>query len=86
MWRPHLISSERTVQTRSHTVCIVNGVLHGEAGNLDEAFHHLDADPALVHLAVAPQWDPLRADPCFRERLDAIGLGGAADRAQRYPA
>ena len=45
-------------------------LLHGEAGNLDEAFRHLDAaiarrDPALVHLAVAPQWDCLRADARF---------------------
>jgi DNA-binding winged helix-turn-helix (wHTH) protein/Tfp pilus assembly protein PilF len=45
-------------------------VMHGEIGNLDEAFRHLDAaiarrDPSLVHLAVAPQWDSLRADPRF---------------------
>jgi hypothetical protein len=42
-------------------------VLYGEAGNLDRAFDHLDnaldaRDPALVHLAVAPQWDSLRGD------------------------
>ena len=35
------------------------------AGDLDSAFAHLDhaidsRDPALVHLAVAPQWDSLR--------------------------
>lgn len=63
-------------------------LLHGEAGNLDEAFRHLDAaislrDPALVHLAVAPQWDCLRADGRFSERLQAVGLATAADRAQR---
>ena len=45
-------------------------LLHGEAGNLDEAFPHLDAaiasrDPALVHLAVAPQWDPCAAMCAF---------------------
>jgi DNA-binding winged helix-turn-helix (wHTH) protein len=63
-------------------------LLHGEAGNLDEAFRHLDAaiarrDPMLVHLAVAPQWDCLRADGRFGERLEAMGLAAAADRAQR---
>ena len=54
-------------------------VMHGEIGNLDEAFRHLDAaiarrDPSLVHLAVAPQWDSLRADPRFTERLMQMGL------------
>ena len=55
-------------------------LLHGEVGELDEAFSHLDAaldsrDPCLVHLAVAPQWDDLRADPRFAERLVRMGLG-----------
>jgi hypothetical protein len=60
--------------------------LHGEAGNIDEAFRHLDAaiaqhDPALVHLAVAPQWDWLRADARrFQERLCRMGLGSASER------
>jgi hypothetical protein len=63
-------------------------VLHGEAGHLDEAFRHLDAaislrDPALVHLAVAPQWDYLRIDGRFGERLQTMGLAAAANRAQR---
>ena len=63
-------------------------LLYGEAGNLDEAFRQLDAaiehrDPALVHLAVAPQWDSLRADPRFGDRLEAMGLAAAAERAQR---
>ena len=54
-------------------------VLNGEIGNLDEAFRHLDVaiarrDPSLVHLAVAPQWDGLRADPRFNERLVQMGL------------
>ena len=64
-------------------------LLHGEAGNVDEAFRHLDAaiarrDPALVHLAIAPQWDCLRADERFGERLHAMGLAAAADRAHHY--
>ena len=50
-------------------------VLHGELGDVDEAFHHLDVaidrrDPSLVHLAVAPQWDSLREDPRFAARLN----------------
>jgi DNA-binding winged helix-turn-helix (wHTH) protein/tetratricopeptide (TPR) repeat protein len=54
-------------------------LLHAEAGNLDEAFRQLDLaiaahDPALVHLAVAPQWDALRDDPRFDERLARMGL------------
>ena len=55
-------------------------ILGGEVGDLDLAFHHLqraiDArDPCLPDLAVAPQWDPLRADPRFRECLSRMGLG-----------
>ena len=54
-------------------------VLYGAAGRLDEAFECLDQaiafrDPALVHLAVAPQWDGLRGDPRFGDRLQAMGL------------
>jgi DNA-binding winged helix-turn-helix (wHTH) protein/Tfp pilus assembly protein PilF len=54
-------------------------VLYGAAGRLDEAFECLDQaiafrDPALVHLAVAPQWDPLRSDGRFAERLKAMRL------------
>ena len=53
--------------------------LHAEAGDLDEAFRQLDLaiaahDPALVHLAVAPQWDPFRSDSRFVERLVTMGL------------
>ena len=62
-------------------------LLFGEAGHFDEAFRHLDAaieqrDPALVHLAVAPQWDPLRVDRRFVERLKQVGLFDAAERAR----
>jgi len=52
---------------------------YAEAGDLDAAFEHLqrliDArDPALVHLAVAPQWDSFRADPRFNECLARMKL------------
>ena len=62
-------------------------VLHGQAGELDAAFEHLDRaidgrDPALVHLAVAPQWDDLRNDPRFAARLTRMGLSSVpADAA-----
>jgi DNA-binding winged helix-turn-helix (wHTH) protein/tetratricopeptide (TPR) repeat protein len=51
----------------------------GEAGELDAAFRHLDRaleshDPGLVHMAVGPQWDSLRADPRFDERVRRMGL------------
>jgi hypothetical protein len=57
-------------------------LLFGEAGNLDEAFTQLDLaierhDPGLVHLAVAPQWDCLRGDARFAERLRRMGLSEA---------
>jgi hypothetical protein len=50
-----------------------------EAGDLDAALRHLDRaidsrDPCLVHMAVAPQWDRLRADPRFEARLSRMGL------------
>ena len=52
---------------------------YAELGDLDAAFEHLqrmlDArDPALIHLAVAPQWDSLRADPRFNECLARMKL------------
>jgi hypothetical protein len=37
-----------------------------------------------VYLAVAPQWDWLRGDERFGERLQAMGLAAATDRAQRF--
>ena len=58
---------------------IMLAVHYGEAGQLDAAFGQLQRaldsrDPALVHLAVAPQWDPLRADPRFGQCLARMGL------------
>jgi len=51
----------------------------GEAGEMDMAFQHLDRalegrDPGLVHIAVGPQWDSLRADPRFDERVRRMGI------------
>jgi DNA-binding winged helix-turn-helix (wHTH) protein/tetratricopeptide (TPR) repeat protein len=54
-------------------------LLHGEVGNLDEAFRQLSTalaarDPALVNLAVGPQWDHLRGDPRFADALRVMRL------------
>jgi len=54
-------------------------ILYGELGDFDRAFEHLDAaiairDPALIYLAVGPQWDDLRSDSRFGTRLSRIGL------------
>lgn len=59
---------------------VQRALLHGELGNMDEAFRQLDAaierrDPSLVHIAVGPQWDCLRGDSRFTERLRSMGLG-----------
>ena len=62
-------------------------VLYAEAGDLEAAFLHLDRaidsrDPALVHLAVGPQWDGLRRDPRrFEERLARMGLPARISRS-----
>ncbi len=54
-------------------------IVYGEAGEMDAAFRHLDRaleshDPGLVHIAVGPQWDSLRADPRFEERVKRMGF------------
>lgn len=61
----------------------------GELGRLDEAFQQLDEaigrhDPALVHLAVAPQWDWFRGDLRFEDRLERMGLREAAERVRQH--
>ena len=52
---------------------------YAEVGNLDKAFELLQRavdvrDPGLVHLAVAPQWDSMRADPRFNQCLARMKL------------
>ena len=54
-------------------------LLHGEVGEMDLAFEHLNRaidarDPCLVDLAVAPQWDCLRADARFVHCLSRMHL------------
>jgi serine/threonine protein kinase len=55
---------------------------HAIAGELDAAFEQLqrlidNREPALIHLAVAPQWDSLRADPRFNQCLVRMKLRSA---------
>src|SRR5262245_29985233 len=69
---------ERMSSDNTHRASLVLPVLLGEAGELDAAFTELDRaldvrDPALPHLAVAPQWDCLRGDPRFGALLNANG-------------
>jgi hypothetical protein len=50
-----------------------------QAGDLDAAFEHLQRliearDPAVIHLAVSPEWDNLRADPRFNDCLARMKL------------
>jgi DNA-binding winged helix-turn-helix (wHTH) protein len=54
-------------------------LFHSELGDLDRALPYLERaiesrDPCLVDLAVAPQWDLLRADPRFARCLTSMGL------------
>jgi DNA-binding winged helix-turn-helix (wHTH) protein len=56
-------------------LAILSGAIH----DFDAAFVHLDRaldsrDPALVHLAVGPQWESLHEDSRFRQRLVRMGL------------
>jgi DNA-binding winged helix-turn-helix (wHTH) protein/tetratricopeptide (TPR) repeat protein len=57
--------------------------LYADAGRVDEAFACLDRaiasrDPSVVYLAIAPQWDSLRRDPRFAERLSRLSLSSTS--------
>lgn len=54
-------------------------IFYGETGDMDAAFRHLaraleSHDPGLVHLAVGPQWDSLRADARYTAALQKMNL------------
>jgi hypothetical protein len=60
-------------------IFVQRSIFYGSAGQIDAAFEQLDRafavhDPALVYLAVGPQWDSLRGDPRFDNRLKQMGL------------
>jgi DNA-binding winged helix-turn-helix (wHTH) protein/tetratricopeptide (TPR) repeat protein len=67
-------------QARRHSLpALQRAALSAESGALDDAFEYLDQaidvrDPALVDLAIAPQWDVLRSDPRFERCLGRMGL------------
>lgn len=58
-------------------------LFHAELGDIDAAIAHLECalqgrDPCLVDLAVAPQWDALRAHPRFQKCLAGMGLAAVS--------
>ena len=70
---------ERMPQGDGGANFVQRSVLYGAAGQMDAAFEQLDRalafrDPALVYLAVGPQWDSLRGDPRFDNRLKEMNL------------
>jgi tetratricopeptide (TPR) repeat protein len=63
----------------SGAIFVQRSIFYGAAGQMDAAFEQLDRalavrDPSLVHLAVGPQWDSLRGDRRFEDRLKEMGL------------
>lgn len=63
----------------NHLPAMQLALLHGELGDMDAAIQHLmqaidTHEPCLVDLAVAPQWDHLRADRRFQSCLARMGL------------
>lgn len=76
---------EQAARQPQPAAALILAIHCAEAGDRDAAFEHLDRaiesrDPALVYLAVGPQWDDLRGDSRFGERLARMGLAGAAAR------
>ena len=83
----HTAQAERVAGSGSRSAGLPLVVLCAEAGDLDSAFEHLDRaiderDSALVHLAVAPQWDSLRVDARFNRRLARMKLAPARGSPQ----
>ena len=63
----------------NHLPAMQLALLHGELGDMDAGMQHLlraidSHEPCLVDLAVAPQWDHLRADLRFQSCLARMGL------------
>jgi DNA-binding winged helix-turn-helix (wHTH) protein len=70
---------EHMPRDENSALFVQRAVLYGAAGQIDAAFEQLDRalelrDPGLVYLAVGPQWDSLRADRRFNERLKRMSL------------
>jgi DNA-binding winged helix-turn-helix (wHTH) protein len=70
---------EHLPQSDGGAIFVQRSILYGAAGQLDAAFEQLDRalavrDPSLVYLAVGPQFDCLRGDPRFDDRLKQMNL------------
>src|SRR5262249_17634598 len=70
---------ERMPPGDGSAIFVQRSIFCGAAGQVDAALEHLDRalavrDPSLVYLAVGPQWDSLRGDPRFDNRLKEMGL------------
>ncbi len=70
---------EHMPQGEGGAIFVQRAILYGAAGQMDPAFDQLDRalavrDPALVYLAVGPQWDSLRGDRRFDDRLKEMNL------------
>ena len=77
--RPAVVKMALDQGRRGGAPALQLAVLSAESGDADAALRYLDAaidsrDPSLVDLAVAPQWDALRADSRFAARLIRMGL------------
>lgn len=73
----HMI--ERVISANQPSMSLSLAILYADLGNCDASFEQLSRtldsrDPSLVHLAVAPQWDPLRQDGRFFTCLSRMGL------------
>ena len=72
-WRAAFL---QTVQQHDRAQPLKEAALEGRLGawTKDLTASIASRDPAVVYLAVAPQWDSLRRDPRFSERLRRLAL------------
>ena len=74
-----LYALEQLARTPQPAQQLQLAILNSELGNLNTALEHLDAaiesrDPALIYLAVGPQFDGFRNDERFAQRVVRMGL------------
>jgi tetratricopeptide (TPR) repeat protein len=84
------ITIESTARAPHGAASAQLALLYGETGQMDQAFANLNdaldhRDPCLVHLAVSPQWDPLRQDARFEACLARMGLPTLTTAAATAP-
>lgn len=71
------IRTDRHNAAEAPSTASQRAMLYAAAGRSEKAFACLDEaiaarDPAMVYLGVAPQWEPLRQDSRFAERLHLV--------------